>query len=57
MQPRKPEVTDAKLSKPQRMFQWDAVDTSPDLRAQNVVETFETAIRHNRRTTRTQLCM
>jgi len=35
------------------MFQWDAVDTSPDLVGQNVLKTFETAIRHNRRTTRT----
>ena len=33
------------------MFQWDAVDTSPDLGGQNVLKTFEMAIRHNRRTT------
>jgi len=25
-----------KLSKPARMFQWDTVDTSPDLMGQNV---------------------
>jgi len=37
------------------MFQWDAVDTGPDLGSQNVHETFEMAIRHNRRTTRTEL--
>ena len=35
--------------------QWDAVDTGPDLRCQNVLTTFETAIRHNRRTTQTEL--
>jgi len=37
------------------MFQWDVVDTSPDLGGQNVLETFEMAIRHNRRTARTEL--
>jgi len=37
------------------MFQWDAVDTSPDLGGQNVFKTFEMAIRHNRWTTRTEL--
>ena len=38
------------------MFHWDAVDTSPDLRGQNVLKTFEMmAILHNRRTTRTEL--
>jgi len=37
------------------MFQWDAVDFSPDLWGQNVLKTFEMAIRHNRRTTRTEL--
>jgi len=38
-----------------RMFQWDAVDTSPDSWDQNVLKTFEMAIRHNRQTTRTEL--
>ena len=38
-----------------RMPQWDAVGTSPDLGHQNVLKTFEMAIRHNRRTTRTEL--
>ena len=37
------------------MFQLDADDTSPDLRAQHVLKTFETAIRRKRRTTRTEL--
>jgi len=38
------------------MFQWDAVDTSPDWGGgQNVLKTIETAIRHNRRTTQTDL--
>jgi len=37
------------------MFQWDAVDTSPDLWGQNVLKTFEMAIRHNRLTRRTEL--
>ena len=37
------------------MFQWDAVDTSPDLESQNVIKTFEMAIRHDRRTIRTKL--
>ena len=37
------------------MFQWDAVDTNPDLEGQNVIKSFEMAIRHNRRTTRTEL--
>jgi len=35
--------------------QWDAVDTSRNLRGQNVLKTFETAIQRNRRTTRTEL--
>ena len=35
-------------SKPPRMFQWDAVDTGPDLGGQNVLKTFEMAIRHNK---------
>jgi len=42
-------------SKPPRTSQWDAVDTSPDLKSQNVLKTFEMAIRNNRRTTRTEL--
>ena len=37
------------------MFQWDAVDTSPNLDSQNVIKTFEMAIRHDRRTIRTEL--
>jgi len=38
------------------MFQWDAVDTSLDWGGgQNVLKTFEIAIQHNRRTTRTEL--
>jgi len=37
------------------MFQWDAVDTSPDLAGKNVLDTLQMAIRHNRRTTRTEL--
>ena len=37
------------------MFQWDAVDTSPDLGSQNILETFEMATRHTRWTTRTEL--
>jgi len=48
-------VTHAKSSKPPGMFQWDAVDTGPDSGGQNVLKTFEMAIRHNRRTTRTEL--
>ena len=40
---------------PPRMFQWDAVDTGPDLRGQNVLKTVEMAIRRNRRATRTEL--
>jgi len=36
------------------VFQWDAVDTSPDLGGHNVLETFEMAIRRNRRTTRSE---
>jgi len=31
------------------MFQWDAVDTSPDLAGQNVPKTVEMAIRRDRR--------
>jgi len=34
---------------------WDAVDTSPDIGGQHVLKTFESAIRHNRRPTRTEL--
>jgi len=37
------------------MFQWNAVDTSPDFGGQNVLKTFAVAIRQNRRTTRTKL--
>jgi len=37
------------------MFQRDAVDTVPDLGDQNVLKTSETAIGHNRQTTRTEL--
>jgi len=37
------------------MFQLDAIDTGPAFGGQNVLETFEMAIRHNRRTTRTEL--
>ena len=40
---------------PPRMFQCDAVDTSPDLGVKISSKTFEMAIRHNRRTTRTEL--
>jgi len=54
--PYESEITHVKSSRPPRMFHWDAVDTSPDLRGQNVLKTFEMmAIRHNRRTTRTEL--
>ena len=42
-------------SKPPRMFQWDAVDTSPDLWSQSVRKPFKMAVRHNRRTTQTKL--
>jgi len=41
--------------KPPEMFQWDVVDTSPDLRGKNVLKTFEVAIRHDRRATRSEL--
>ena len=34
---------------------WDAVDTSLDFGSQNVLKTFEMAIRHNKRPTRTKL--
>jgi len=34
------------------IFQWDAVDASPDLGGQNVLKTFEMAIPRKRRTTR-----
>ena len=45
-----------KSSKPARIFQWDAVDASPDIWDQNVPQkTFEMVIRHNGRTTRTEL--
>ena len=37
------------------MFQWDAIDTSSYLGGQDVLKTSEIAIRHNRRTTRTEL--
>jgi len=37
------------------MFQWDAVDTSPDQGDQNVLKTVQMAIRHDMRTTRTEL--
>jgi len=37
------------------MLQWDAVDTNPDLGVQTILKTFELAIEHNRRTTRTEL--
>ena len=37
------------------MFQWDAIDTSPDVWSQNVITTFEMAIPHKKRTTRTEL--
>jgi len=42
------EITQAKSSKPSRMLQWYAVDrpTSLDLGGQNVLKTFEMAIRH-----------
>jgi len=43
-----------KSSKPLRMFQWDAIDTNPDLGGQNVLKTVEMAIRHNSRRTRTE---
>jgi len=49
------EITQAKSSKPPRMFQWDAVDTSPVFWGQNVLKIFEMTTRHNRRTTRTEL--
>jgi len=48
-------ITHAKSSKPPRMFHRDAVDTSPDFGGRNVLKTFEMAIRHNWRTTRTEL--
>jgi len=37
------------------MFQWDAVDTSPDLWGQNVLKAFELAARPTTRTTRSEL--
>ena len=37
------------------MLQWNAVDTSPDVGDQNVLETFEMAIWHKRRTAQTEL--
>ena len=49
------EITHAKSSKPPGMFQWDAVDTSPDLAGRNVRKTFEMAIPHDGQTTRTEL--
>ena len=36
------------------VFQWDASDATFDLGGQNVLRTFEMAIRHYRRTTRTE---
>jgi len=45
----------AKSSKPPRIFQWDAIDASADLWDQNVLRTFEMAIRHKRRATGTEL--
>jgi len=39
----------------QRMFQWNAIDTGPNLAGQNVLEIFELATRHNRRMIRTEL--
>jgi len=44
VQPCESEITHTKSSKHARMFQWDAVDTSPDLAGQNVLKTFEMAI-------------
>ena len=57
VQPYESEITHEKSSKAPRMFQCDAVDTSPDLwaRGQNVPQNFDMAIWHNRRTTRTEL--
>jgi len=49
------EITHAKSSKRPEMFQWDAVDTSPDLAGRNVLKTFEMAIPHDGLTTRTEL--
>jgi len=49
------EITHTKSSKRPKMFQWDAVDTSPDLAGQNVLKTSEMAIPHDRQTTRTEL--
>ena len=37
------------------MFLWDAVDTSRDLRGQNVKKTSQMPIQYNRRTARTEL--
>ena len=48
------QITHAKLPKPSKMFQRDAVDTSPDLGGQNVIRACETVIRYNRWTTRTE---
>ena len=48
-------ITHAKSHKPSRMLQWNAVDTSPDVGGQNVLETFEMAIWHKRRTAQTEL--
>jgi len=45
----------AKSCESPRMLQWDAVDTSPDLGGQNVLKTFEMAIRYDRRAIRTEL--
>ena len=40
----KSDIMNAKSFKPPRMFQWDVVDTSPDLGGQRVLITFEMAI-------------
>ena len=47
IQPHESQITHAKSAKLSRMFQWDAVDTSPDVGRQNVLKTVEMAIRHN----------
>ena len=48
MQPYKSEITHSKSSKPPRMFQCDAVDTSPDLEAKIVLKTVAMAIWHKK---------
>jgi len=37
------------------MFQWDAVDSSPELGGQSVLKIFELAVRYNRQTARAEL--